>query len=140
MAASNIPPGEFEHRAAEFREIAHKWGGKEPLHSLARALRGAGLLTGIHAEKTVKRYASGERIAPDEIVDWIRRDIESKDRWVIGRSDQGRPAAVHLKAPRFLLTMTERGEVLRIEWLDANPGPHSAGKLVKEAVALLAQG
>lgn len=116
----------------DFRAAGEAWGGKDWQRPLARALVAAGLLHGEHADTTVRRYASGTRGVPDEIMAWLTVRAGEATHWIVGRTERGSKAVAHLVKPRFYV-LVERTTIVRIEWIDPEPDRRTCGKLLAEA-------
>lgn len=119
--------------AATFCALGEAWGGREWQRPLARALVGAGLLTGAYADVTVRRYASGVRNAPDEIMEWLRAQNKTRRHWAVGRTEHRERVVVHLTRPRFCATIAN-GAIASIDWFDPAPDKRAGGKLIAEAL------
>lgn len=119
--------------AIEFRKLGQEWGGEDWQRPLARALVAAGMLSGAHADVSVRRYASGARDVPDDVLDWLRTRAQTTVRWLIGRTETGKKAVAHLSMPRFY-AVVEKGALSRVEWIDAEPDRRTGGKLLAEAL------
>lgn len=119
--------------SADFCKLGEGWGGREWQRPLARALVAAGLLTGAFADVTVRRYASGARKAPDEIINWLRAQNKRRRHWAVGRTEHKERVVVHLTQPRFCATITN-GAIASIDWFDTAPDKRLGGKLLAEAL------